>query len=211
MVKVTEFFKSLLSQLGNADFGLLIIIDLAAFGATVVVALVACIVSRRVRARDKRSFIYAVNAFTALTLAVFLTEFSLVQSVAASAVFWCVGYLVYGGLSLFKTGKKSVAAVRGTPVSVVTVSGAERAVRPPQNVSVETEPVSQSGVRLEHALSIADKLLMKNLGRGDRQELEKIKTALTVLKVKEVLSPQEGESLNDMFNALLKLMAKYDL
>ena len=199
MVKVTEFFKNLLSQLGNADFGLLIIIDLAAFGATVAVALVACVVSRKVRAHDKRSFIYAVNAFTALTL------------VAASAVFWCVGYLVYGGLSLFKTGKKSVAAVRGTPVSVVTVSGAERAVRPPQNVSVESGPTSQSGVRLEHALSIADKLLMKNLGRGDRQELEKIKTALTVLKVKEVLSPQEGESLNDMFNALLKLMAKYDL
>ena len=70
---------------------------------------------------------------------------------------------------------------------------------------------AQSAVRLEHALSIADKLLLKNLGRGDRQELEKMKTALTVLKVKGVLSPEEGEALNEMFNALLKLMAKYDL
>ena len=40
---------------------------------------------------------------------------------------------------------------------------------------------------------------------------EKMKTALTVLKVKGVLSPEEGEALNEMFNALLKLMAKYDL
>ena len=35
--------------------------------------------------------------------------------------------------------------------------------------------------------------------------------ALTVLKVKGILSAQEGEALNEMFNALLKLMAKYDL
>ena len=75
----------------------------------------------------------------------------------------------------------------------------------------QTPPAATSVVRLEHALSIADKLLLKNLGRGDRQELEKIKTALTVLKVKGILSAQEGEALNEMFNALLKLMAKYDL
>ncbi|MGN0805829.1 MAG: hypothetical protein ACI4MC_02215, partial [Candidatus Coproplasma sp.] len=72
-------------------------------------------------------------------------------------------------------------------------------------------PAVQSGVRLDHALSIADKLLLKNLGRGDRQELEKIKTALTVLKVKGTLTAQEGENLNETFNTLLKLMAKYDL
>ena len=74
-----------------------------------------------------------------------------------------------------------------------------------------TAPAAQSVVRLDHALSIADKLLLKTLGRGDRQELEKIKTSLTVLKVKGELTPQDGEALNEMFNALLKLMAKYDL
>lgn len=211
MVTVTNFFKNVLAQLNNADFGLLIIIDLAAFGATVAAALVACLVSRKVRAHDKRSFIYAVNAFTALTLAICLTEFSLVQSVAASAVFWCAGYLIYGALSLFKVRKKRVAVPQVAPVNTVSVNAPVRSERPRQTAPADVEPASQSGVRLEHALSIADKLLMKNLGRGDRQELEKIKTALTVLKVKGVLSPQEGEALNEMFNALLKLMAKYDL
>ena len=211
MVTLTNFFNNVLAQLANADFGLLIIIDLVAFGVTVAAALVACLISRKVRAHDKRSFIYAVNAFTALTLAIFLTEFSLVQSVAASAVFWCAGYLIYGALHLFKVRKKRVVAPQGNPVPAVTVNAPVRTERPRQTAPANVEPASQSGVRLEHALSIADKLLLKNLGRGDRQELEKMKTALTVLKVKGVLSPQEGESLNEMFNALLKLMAKYDL
>ena len=211
MVTLTNFFNNVLAQLANADFGLLIIIDLVAFGVTVAAALVACLISRKVRAHDKRSFIYAVNAFTALTRAIVLTEFSLGQSVAASAVFWCAGYLIYGALHLFKVRKKRVVAPQGNPVPAVTVNAPVRTERPRQAAPANVEPASPSGVRLEHALSIADKLLMKNLGRGDRQELEKMKTALTVLKVKGVLSPQEGESLNEMFNALLKLMAIYDL
>ncbi|MDE7163650.1 MAG: hypothetical protein K2O44_06235 [Clostridia bacterium] len=210
MVTVTNLFKSVLSQLGNADFGLLVVIDLAAFGAVFAAALVGCLVSQRVRAHDKRAFLCAVNAFTAITLAVFLTEFPIAHSVAASAVFWCAGYLLYGALSLFKVRKKRAPVVEGTPVQSAIVSSG-RQVRQPQGAPANDAPPAQSGVRLEHALSIADKLLMKNLGRGDRQELEKIKIALTVLKVKGVLSPQEGESLNEMFNALLKLMAKYDL
>ncbi|MDE7076763.1 MAG: hypothetical protein K2O62_05530, partial [Clostridia bacterium] len=116
----------------------------------------------------------------------------------------------YGALSLFKARKKRAPAAEGTPVQAAVIASG-RQVRQPQSAPVTDAPAAQSGVRLEHALSIADKLLLKNLGRGDRQELEKIKIALTVLKVKGVLSPQEGESLNEMFNALLKLMAKYDL
>ncbi|MDE6850841.1 MAG: hypothetical protein K2J54_05905, partial [Clostridia bacterium] len=207
---VTQFFKSVLNQFGAADFGLLAVIDLAAFGTVCVAALFGCVFSERLRARDKRVFLSVVNAFTAVTLAVFLTEFSLSQSVAVSAVLWCAGYLVYGALNLFRPKKRDNAADRSVPLSNVPVMQPrpQRAVQPVQNAAV---PPVNSVVRLEHALSIADKLLMKNLGRGDRQELEKIKTALTVLKVKGVLSPQEGEALNDMFNALLKLMAKYDL
>lgn len=210
MVTVTNFFKGVLSQLGNADFGLLILIDFAAFGVVFIAALIGCLISRRVRTHDKRVFLYIVNAFTAVTLAVFLTEFPLAQSVAASAVFWCIGYLFYGLLCLFKTRRKRATPIEGIPVQPIGTV-ASRPARQQQNAPVNATPAAQSGVRLEHALSIADKLLMKNLGRGDRQELEKIKIALTVLKVKGVLSPQEGESLNDMFNALLKLMAKYDL
>ncbi len=208
MDSVTEFFKSLLGQFSKANFALLAVIDLSAFAAVCVAALLGCALSDKLRARDKRIFLNVVNAFTATTLAVFLTEFSLPQSVAVAALLWLCGYLVYGALTLFKVKKSNQAVPRTVPLTVTAAQ--TRPARPPQPVQ-SAPPAVNSVVRLEHALSIADKLLMKNLGRGDRQELEKIKTALTVLKVKGVLSSQEGEALNDMFNALLKLMAKYDL
>ena len=72
-------------------------------------------------------------------------------------------------------------------------------------------PVAKNNVRLEHAISVTDRLLQKNLGKGDRQELEKLKNTLAVLQMKGALSPAESEILNENFNALLKLMAKYDV
>lgn len=210
MEGVTQFFKNIFDQFCGADFALLVLIDLAAFGVVALAALFGCIFSKRLRAHDKRAFMWAVNAFTAVTLAVFLTEFTLEKSVAAAAAIWLVGFVEYGALLLFKvksaeSGKNVQAPVSNVPVS----QGRPQRSVPP--VQAAPQPAVNSVVRLEHALSIADKLLLKNLGRGDRQELEKIKTALTVLKVKGVLSAQEGEALNEMFNALLKLMAKYDL
>ena len=211
MEKVTEFFKNVLNQFSGANFALLALIDLAAFAAVVLAALFGCIISKRLRAHDKRAFMWLVNAFTAVTLAVFLIGFTLEKSLAAAIAVWLVGYIAYGVLLLLKgKGRERVERVQ-QPASNVTVmqSRPTRPSAPPAQVA--PQPAVNSVVRLEHALSIADKLLLKNLGRGDRQELEKIKTALTVLKVKGVLSAQEGEALNEMFNALLKLMAKYDL
>ncbi len=210
MESVAQFFKSVLNQFGEANFGLLAVIDLAAFGVVCVAAFLGCACSERLRARDKRVFLSIVNAFTAVTLAVFLTEFSLAQSIAVSAVLWCAGYLFYGVLTLFRPKKRDARITNQVPVATVSAMQ-PRNVKTGQSVQSAPSAAVNSVVRLEHALSIADKLLLKNLGRGDRQELEKIKTALTVLKVKGVLSAQEGEALNDMFNALLKLMAKYDL
>ncbi len=210
MENVTEFFKNLLNQFGGANFALLAVIDLSAFGVVVLASLLGCIISKKLRAHDKRAFMWIVNAFTALTLAVFLIAFTLEKSLAAAVAVWLVGYIVYGVLLLLKGKSKEKAERVQAPASGVTVMQS-RPTRPVQPAQVAPQPAINSVVRLEHALSIADKLLMKNLGRGDRQELEKIKTALTVLKVKGVLSAQEGEALNDMFNALLKLMAKYDL
>ena len=210
MENVTEFIKRFLNQFSDANFALLAIIDLTAFAVVVLAAVLGCVFSKRLRAHDKRAFMWVVNAFAAVTLAVFLTEFSLEKSVAAATLLWLVGFIAYGALTFFKdkgAGKVSEAPPPASNVSVMPV----RPTRPAQPAQISQQPAVNSGVRLEHALSIADKLLLKNLGRGDRQELEKIKTALTVLKVKGVLSPQEGEALNDMFNALLKLMAKYDL
>ncbi|MCM1545913.1 MAG: hypothetical protein NC033_02645 [Clostridiales bacterium] len=207
MENVTEFFKSVLNQFGGANFALLAIIDLSAFGAVALAALLGCVFSKRWRAHDKRMFMWLVNAFTAVTLAVFLCEFTLAKSVAAAVAVWLAGYVVYGVLSLVKVKNKKNDSSQ-MPANVSVMPARPRQVQPAQ---ASPQVAATSGVRLDHALSIADKLLMKNLGRGDRQELEKMKTALTVLKVKGVLSPQEGEALNDMFNALLKLMAKYDL
>lgn len=210
MENVTEFFKSVLDQFSGANFALLAVIDLSAFGVVVLAAILGCIFSNKLRAHDKRAFMWVVNAFAAVTLAVFLCEFTLAKSVAAAVAVWLVGFIAYGVLKVIKVkGNDSGNAVQ-PPVSNVSVMPT-RPARPAQPAQSVPQPAVNTGVRLEHALSIADKLLMKNLGRGDRQELEKIKTALTVLKVKGVLSAQEGEALNDMFNALLKLMAKYDL
>ena len=210
MENVTEFFKNLLNQFSGANFALLAVIDLSAFGVVVLAALLGCIISKKLRAHDKRAFMWVVNAFTAVTLAVFLIGFTLEKSLAAAITVWLVGYIAYGVLLLLKgKGKGKVERVQQPASNVTVIQG--RPTRPVQPAQVAPQPAVNSVVRLEHALSIADKLLLKNLGRGDRQELEKIKTALTVLKVKGVLSAQEGEALNEMFNALLKLMAKYDL
>ncbi|MDE6690531.1 MAG: hypothetical protein K2K04_01030 [Clostridia bacterium] len=210
MEGVTQFFKTIFSQFGSVDFALLAVIDLSAFCAVALAALLGCIFSKRLRAHDKRAFMWVVHAFTAVTLAVFLTEFTLEKAVAAAVAVWLVGFIVYGVLSMFRVKRADSAESVQPTVSNISVAQS-RPVKPAQPAQVVPQPAVNSGVRLEHALSIADKLLMKNLGRGDRQELEKIKTALTVLKVKGVLSAQEGEALNEMFNALLKLMAKYDL
>ncbi|MCD7729585.1 MAG: hypothetical protein LUI60_06715 [Clostridia bacterium] len=69
----------------------------------------------------------------------------------------------------------------------------------------------KSNVRLDHAVSVTDKLLAKELGRGDRQEAERIKTFLSLMQIKPELSPEENDRLNDNFNTLLKLMAKYNV
>ncbi len=206
MESITLFFKELFAQFEKADFALLFLIDVCAFVFIFMVAIFACAFSQRARACKKKPFLYLVDLFTAITLTVFLCQFTLAQAVAFAAVFRCVGLIFYGILRLFKPKEEFVPEAEGG-VCVKTLS--PRAPLPQPEYNPPT--VVHTGVRLDHALSIADKLLVKNLGRGDRQELEKIKTALTVLKVKGVLTPQEGENLNETFNTLLKLMAKYDL
>lgn len=215
MNAVTDFFDWLLNGLKQANFPLLVILLNAAFAALFVAVLLLCIFSRKARAKSKRPFAHVVNLFAAVNLAVFLTRYNLSQAVAACAVFWVVGYLLYGVLCLFnnkKVKQDSVPYVFVMPAALPKAVKQQQQPVPPRGQSV-AQPVqaAQTGVRLEHALSISDKLLLKNLGRGDRQELEKIKTALTVLKVKGVLETGDGEALNDMFNALLKFMAKYDM
>lgn len=204
MEDIVLFFNNVFEEFARADFALLLLIDVGAFAFISVVAVFACIFSQRVRSTNKRPFLYLVDMFTALTLIVFLIRYTLPQAVAAAAVFRCIGIVIYGILRLFKPKERVIFEASGDTIQSTVHS--PMAERPPASL-----PMVQPGVRLDHALSIADKLLVKNLGRGDRQELEKIKTSLTILKVKGTLTPQEGESLNETFNTLLKLMAKYDL
>lgn len=205
MKAVSDFFDLFFGELAKADFALLAIIDFSAFAALCIAVILCCALSPKIRAMKKRPFLHVLNAFAAITLVIFLTDYPLAQSAAAACIFWFTGYLVYGSLYLFKKKKRMVSApLQEAPVQPSKIR------RPPYAPAPAPSPMTGE-VRLEHAMSIADKLLLKNLGRGDRQELEKIKTTLTVLKVKESLSPQEGETLNEMFNALLKLMARYDL
>lgn len=204
MENISLFFNRIFEEFARADFALLFLIDMGAFLFISVVAVIACAFSQRVREVNKRPYLYLVDLFTAITLTVFLCKYTLVQSVAAAAIFRCIGVIIYGILHLFK--HKEVFTPEANGVYVQSTARSAVPEQPPLNL-----PAVRSSVRLDHALSITDKLLLKNLGRGDRQELEKIKTALTVLKVKGSITAQEGENLNETFNTLLKLMAKYDL
>lgn len=202
---IVEFFKQAYSRLVSVSYDLLLLISLSALGVVFVVVLIACAVSPEVRAASKRPFFHLLNAFSAVVFAVFLMGYEIPPSLIFTALYWCAGYILYGLLCILtKPAKQPVRAVANV-VSALPVSTS------PLGGGYSDVPAAKSSVRLEHALSIADKLLMKNLGKGDRQELEKMKTTLTVMQIKGSLSPQEGEILNDNFNALLKLMAKYNI
>lgn len=204
---ISKFLESILNCVSGVPFDVWVIIDLCAFGGIFVITLLAGVFSRRIRYADKRAFFHLLNAFSAVTLALLCTRFSAPQALAFAAIFWCIGYLMYGLLCVLSKRRERhfERTGAGSPVLTARTGVANSAPVSP------VVPAAQSTVRLDHALSVADKLLLKTLGRGDRQEIEKIKTALTVLKVKGELTPQDGEALNDMFNALLKLMAKYDV
>ena len=81
-----------------------------------------------------------------------------------------------------------------------------QSARPPKN----NPPAAQNNIKLDHAVTVTENLLTKNLSKSDRQELEKLKNILAVLQIKGTLTTAESDILNENFNALLKLMAKYN-
>ena len=159
----------------------------------------------KMRSASKRPFLCLVNAYSAVTLAAFLTDNGLPEAVLATALFWCAGYVLYGLLCAVTRP----VIVRQSTVSQVALTALP--VQVPRKTANAPVPAVKNSVRLEHAMSVIDKLLLKNIGKGDRQELEKLKNTLTVLQMKGTLSPTESDILNDNFNALLKLMAKYNV
>ena len=152
---------------------------------------------------EKRPFLALTNAYSGVNLAVFLLKCTLGEALTITAIFWVVGYLFYGILCLChpKGQKNKVKQTSSLPVQTVYTQPSQ----PANNL-----PAAKSNIKLDHAVSVTDNLLKKNLSRSDRQELERLKNTLSVLQIKGTLSPAEADILNENFNALLKLMAKYN-
>lgn len=189
------------------------------FAAIFVLALTLCLCLPSVRSSSKRPYLCLVYAYTATTFALFLTVFSIEQAAFIACIFWIAGYVSYGVLCALSGKKKRQA--RTLPAQVAACAAPVGQVQPvPVQQSVLTSKVqktasganyARNNVRLDHAIAVTNRLLQKNLGKTDRQELEKLKNTLEVMKVKGALTPAEGEILNENFNTLLKLMAKYNI
>lgn len=172
--------------------------------AIFVTVLFLTLFSSKVKIASKRPFLSLTNAYTGVNLAVFLMKCELNLSITVAVLFWVAGYILYGALCLFSKNPQKLPAATRQPALTALPAVQPKTVR-------SDVPAAKNNVRLEHAVSITDKLLSKNLGRGDRQELEKLKNTLAVLQIKGTLSPAETDILNENFNALLKMMAKYNV
>lgn len=201
----SQYINQVFSTISQVPFDTLMIIILGSFAGIFLLVFVASLALPKLRAASKRPYLCFTNAYTAVVLAAFITEVELPQAILASALFWCAGYLTYGLLCAIT---RPQAFQRSTVSQVAATSLPQR---PPQKTSNPPVPPTKNNVRLEHAISVTDSLLKKNLGKGDRQELEKLKNTLAVFQMKGNLSPTESDFLNENFNSLLKLMAKYNM
>ncbi len=205
----SDFFNKVYGFFDSLPFDTLIYFVWGSYLAVFLITLIATICSAKFKAASKKPFLCLTNAYAAVTLAAFLLKCNFGQSLTATIVFWVVGYILYGSLCAFtrkyiSRKERVVQAAAATPIPVQPV----RAMRTEAHAQ---GPAAKNGVRLEHAVAVTDKLLTKNLAKSDRQELEKLKNTLAVLKIKGTLNPTEADILNENFNTLLKLMAKYNV
>ncbi len=195
---MTEFFQTVYKTVSSLRAEAAILACWGAFALLAVAAVVLALANDSFRRAGKRPFFALVNAFSAVTLSFALMEYPASFSLLLAAAFWCAGYLLYGLLVLLSRPRRAKPRVAAQPA-------------PPADCFVREACPAKPNVRTEHALSVTEKLLAKGLGKGDRQEAERIKSALTSLKAKPELSSADNERLNESFNSLLKLMAKYGL
>ncbi len=200
----TSFANKLYQSVAKIPFDYLVWITWGSFAFIFLLSFVLTLANRKIRALPKGPFLCLVNAYAALTLALFSINCELAPSLFTAVVFWVVGYLFYGVLCF--ASRERVPRAAGMPPALSEIPAQIR-----KSEIVPPAPAAKNNVRLEHAVSVTDKLLSKNLGKGDRQELERLKSTLAVLQIKGTLTPAESEILNENFNALLKLMAKYNV
>lgn len=216
MQKLIDLFNGACAFIKNLPLWLSYTVIWSVFALLSIVVLILCLCNANVKKRDKRPYLHLLNAFTALTLAVAFSKTSVARSFGTGTTFWLVGYLFYGLLCAL-CSKSTLKAKTQNAYSQYTSFSTANNPSPYSSVSVafrsEEKPFvnAKSAVRLEHAVSITDKLLAKNLGKGDRQELEKMKGVLYSMQVKGDLSAEDHRILNGHFNSLLKMMTKYDL
>lgn len=203
-----NFFSNVYSRIAKFPFDGILLFVLGSFAAFYVVILLLNIAMPVVRESSKKPFLCLVNCYAVIVMELFLCKSTLSFSVFAAGVFWLAGYLLYGFLC-------AISRIKRRPpeqVAATVVCPAPQTFYKTPEASANTNVgAAKNNVKLEHAMAVTDKLLEKNLGKSDRQQLEKLKTTLEVLQVKGDLTPAEGEILNENFNALLKLMAKYNI
>ncbi len=198
---IVRFVQALNAFLKQMPLTAAVVALCASLAVIFIAAVIFCACSPVVRKASKLPFFHLVNLQTALLFALLSVNLGLESSVLPCALFWVIGYLFYGALCAFgiKKREKGGQYESAPPVQPQPLP---RDFKP-------SLPIARTNVRLEHALNLTEKLLLRELGRSDRSELEKIKSTLQILHNKGSLSAQEGEILNESFNALLKLMAKY--
>lgn len=209
-----SFLENLYAEVAKIPFDWLIWFTFGSFAAIYFVCLGLTIGLKRFKTLSKRPFLCLVNAYSAVTLAFFLTENQLIPSLFITVLFWLAGYVLYGTLCLASANRRKAQPRELRMAAVVQPAAVSAATTPLKPVRTDLRadlPAARNSVRLEHAISVTDKLLEKNLGKSDRQELEKLKNTLAVLQIKGTLSTAEADILNENFNTLLKLMAKYNV
>ncbi len=204
-----DFVNGLYAAVAKIPFDWLVWFVWGTYALIFVIAFIACLASGRMREVSKRPYLSLTNAYAAVNLALFLLKCELAQSILITALFWAVGYIFYGALCAVSRAKRKSKTdeVKIPPASEISAPPMKMA---PKLVHREV-PAAKNSVRLEHAVSVTDKLLVKNLGKTDRQEVEKLKNTFAVLQLKGTLTPAESDILNENFNTLLKLMAKYNV
>lgn len=205
----TEFTEKLYSLVSSVPFDTLVWAAWGSYAGIFLITLLGCALSKKIKAAKKGPYLCFTNAYAALTLALFLIKHGLAQAVMIAVLFWIAGYISYGALCALTSVRRTEPPRESKEIllSSMPVSSA----LPPKSAHPETTAAAKTNVRLEHAVSVTDKLLGKNLGKTDRMELEKLKNTLSVLQLKGTLTPVESDMLNENFNMLLKLMAKYNV
>lgn len=206
-----QFANNIYSSIAKLPFDTLVWIVWGTYFAIFVAVLLVTLLLPKKRTASKRPFLCLTNAYAAVNLSLYLLKCELAQSILISALFWAIGYILYGALCALSRPPKKAEPVPAATVIASLPAAATQASPAPAKAQKPESAAVKNNVRLEHAVSVTNKLLAKNLGKTDRQELEKLKNTFAVLQIKGTLSPTESEILNDNFNTLLKLMAKYNV